>query len=127
MKLDSAAAWDHLDRLAEKHQIIVRLVRRRSDAEAHTQTRQVWVPPQRKPLDYLVGLHELGHIVSPSSRAAGRRQMKAKNANGVEAEAMACEAAAWAWAVRHADPKIVTLTETLRAEVGRLWASHLLR
>lgn len=98
---DRKLAWAHICELAAEFDIKVHATKRRWDSEAHLTTRQVFVPRQfRSVVDYLVALHELGHIAS--SLAYGLYW----HVPDREA-AMAAEATAWAWAVDRAKPKLL--------------------
>lgn len=116
---DRRAAWAHLRRLAAEHRVKLHATQARWDSEAHMGTRQAFVPRQlRAPVDYLVALHEIGHIVSPlARRLIGNRQYQHE---------VAAEAAAWAWAVEHAEPAVLALAGERDWElVGEAMTSHL--
>lgn len=69
------------------------------EAESFITTRQVWVPKPYSRGLYLVALHEFGHIVSDLARELWDDEHPESG--------MACEAAAWAWAVTNADEELM--------------------
>lgn len=109
-----ALARQHIEELAQRHRIRLRYTRRWK-SEAHSTTRQAWIPrAMRSPVDYLVALHEIGHIV------LGHGYEKTL------ALEMCREAEAWAWAVDHGDPKLLRLvTKDHWMVVGSAMASFL--
>lgn len=112
-------AWAHVQSLADEYRIKLHRTQRRWDSEAHLSTRQAFVPRQlRAPIDYLVALHEVGHIASPlAKRLIGVGRL---------AETAAAEAAAWAWAVEAALPKLLALMTDRDWElVAEALVSHL--
>lgn len=71
--------------------------------------RKITGPPVRTALDYIVHLHELGHIMDFGLT-----------------EGTLGEAKAWAFASAHADPEIMaTMTETAWVAVGRFFTSYM--
>lgn len=85
---------------------------------ARPDTRIVWVPRVRTHMDYLTSLHEFGHVLD-------RRAAKLSTADDTASE-IVMEAAAWAWALRHIDRAVIgEMSESLRHEIGRCWASFL--
>lgn len=100
-------AGDHVDLLAKHYRIKVRVwdrldsVEGMSRGEAHPATRQTWGPEIVTAYDYLVHLHEIGHVVSKPARAVARRKEY-----GVDAQ-LAEEGAAWGWAFAHALPEVL--------------------
>lgn len=68
--------------------------------------------------DYLVSLHEIGHVVDRRSRSLLERDDQTSS--------IVCEAAAWAWAYRHIDKKAVPVVPIrTRGAISRLWATYL--
>lgn len=120
---DRRRAWVHIYELAERHRIKVRKAKTRDLSESHIATRQVWVPPRMvSVLDYLIALHEFGHIASPTSRGLALRADY-----DLDAE-VRCEAAAWAWVVKYADLVLLALsTEADWSEVGGWYLGSFLR
>lgn len=96
-------AWASIDELAAEHKITVRPVSSRYRSESHIATRQVWVPPQRGPVDYLVALHEIGHIASPEARRQFRHYAELLTLD----HELCLEAAAWGWALQAADRRLL--------------------
>lgn len=92
----------------------------RWDSECHINTRQVWVPRQlRAPIDYLVALHEFGHILSPVAVHLFSNHMPLERT-------AAMEAAAWAWAVQAAEPEVFDeMTEKDWTHVAKSMVSHI--
>jgi hypothetical protein len=93
-------AEEHLYVLAQKHRITLRWMTFGSGKcpTAHLRTRQVWVPRVRTPQDYVMGLHEIGHVVSRVSRSAAVRLEK-QGKNGKGEHELVMESAAWGWAI----------------------------
>lgn len=118
---DSAAArWD-IGVLAHLHRVDL-FRSKRWAAEASPTTRQVWAPLGcRSGIDYLICLHELGHVVSPLSR-----RLCLKNAQEEDLETgAASEAAAWAWGIKHGDPNVLALVSAHEFELAaQCWLSH---
>lgn len=102
---DRAAATQHLRDLAAEHDIEVSWVRGWTKAEAWPMLRAVSIPRIRSARDYLVGLHELGHCLSPHARGLHEA--------GVLYDEISCEGYAWAWAATHAD---LALAATISAK-----------
>lgn len=127
MAFSAGAAWAHLDALGEEHHITVKACKIRAhQSEASIASRVVWVPSKLTPLRYLAALHELGHIVSDTSRRAHYEFAHGGRAPAVLDSAMACEAAAWGWAYEHRDRRLVPTVqgELLRKLLGML-GTHL--
>lgn len=95
---DRAAARTHLRQLAAEMGVTIVWVSGYTLAEAWVDERTACLPRIRSGRDYLVALHELGHILSP--HAAGLVDA------GVLYDEISCEGYAWAWAASHADPVI---------------------
>ena len=92
----------HLETLAAKHSIAVRWIGPRRDwmeqAGAYESARMVEIPRPHTPGQYLVGLHEIGHLLGPI-RYSGRHDSCHDSTAG-EWMYMA-EASAWGWAMEH--------------------------
>lgn len=119
MAFSAGAAWDHLDTLAEEHSITVKPCRKRSEAEAFLSARLILVPVRMSPVNYLVGLHELGHIVSGVARRSHYEWVRACGANpdaNDRETSSACEAAAWAWAFEHVSKAVLPRISPKAAE-----------
>ena len=105
----------HLIQVARENNIQVEWRRRTwMNYEAHLTTRMVFIGKPTSDIRYLAGLHEMGHILSPAARAAHRHH------------ALTEEAAAWDWALDHADPRLMPDDYTeIRELVGKAWSSYL--
>lgn len=89
-----------LTSIAQEHGIAVHWTKHRWDAEAFPELSQVVIPKIRTTADYLLGLHELGHVLSPEARRLDQLTDPYSS--------LLCEGAAWAWAMAHADPGLVS-------------------
>lgn len=105
-----------LERVARKHRItIVWRARGWRHYEASVTTRLVFIGEVHSPREYLAALHEMGHIASRHARGAMNRKA-----------VLTEEAAAWDWAVTHADPTLLDyLTTRHKAEIGGAWATYI--
>lgn len=115
---DSAAArWD-IASLASIHRVELHRSKRWG-AEAALATRQVWAPLGcRAGIDYLICLHELGHVCSALARKLHRRF------DEPEYEA-ACEGAAWSWGLENGDPNVIALAAPHDFQLAaQCWLSH---
>lgn len=73
------------------------------EAAAYEAAWMVVVPRPHNPAQYLVALHELGHLLGPI-KSSGRQDL---NTNTTPGEyQFLCEASAWAWAVEHVHPDL---------------------
>lgn len=128
MAFNEAAAWAHIDSLAAEHRITVKLTHFADDSEAFISANTVWVPETMTKVNYLVALHELGHIACDLARrlhyqhvhqcVGGERSMRDA--------LIACESAAWAWAWQNVDDDVLPkIGKKVRAAVAAMWASHL--
>jgi hypothetical protein len=87
-------------------------------AEAWVEERAVRVPAIRSGRDYLVALHELGHILSPHARGLHEA--------GVLYDEISCEGYAWAWAAAHAEPALaIAISAREWALAGKGFVSYL--
>lgn len=101
---DRVFARKHLHNIGEVYRVAVHWIETRKDSEAHVSTRQVWIPRRmRRVADYLIGLHEFGHLLSPLA-------VTLHNVGNLQEE-MACEAAAWGWAFENAAPELLELMD----------------
>jgi hypothetical protein len=92
-----------ITRLARENEIDLHWTEHRWDAEAFPELRQAIVPRIRNVGDYLLGLHELGHVLAPEARAYDQ-----------DTAVYAClltEGAAWAWAMANAAPEFVAVAK----------------
>lgn len=122
-------ADEHVTALARRHRIRVRRTKTWATSEAELVSRQVFIPARtRTAVDYLAALHEIGHLVDP---AASNRDKKYRDnfprstRREAQYDLMIVEAAAWAWALKHALPAV--LKNVSRAEwrrIGNCWVSH---
>lgn len=111
-EFDRGAAREHLRALAAEHGVEVSWVSSWGLAEAWVEGKVVAIPRIRTGRDYLVGLHELGHCISPEAVRL--------HDQFATLTALACEGWAWAWAAANADPEIA---RGLDARQWRLVAS----
>lgn len=103
-RLDRAFARSHIVNAGEVYNVRIHWTDKAyTDAESDVGTRQVWLPKVRTTVDYLVALHEFGHILSPLA-------VTLHNIGNLQEE-MACEAAAWGWAFENAAPELVDLLD----------------
>lgn len=110
----------HLETLLLDHDIEARVSRTRMTAEANIRSRTVFLPDLDEVCDYLIALHEIGHIVDqnarhwdtqarsarPQDRYDVRRDFKTPDMYAV---AM-MEMAAWAWACKEAKRSLLNAT-----------------
>lgn len=87
----------HLVHLADEHEVSLTWTTAWDKAMAYPDLYEAVVPCVRGAGDYLVGLHELGHILDPEARRFGVREDDLH-------QALLCEGAAWAWAAMEALP-----------------------
>lgn len=119
------AAEKHLRRLARQSGIRVHWVKGRDwlhKCEAYEAARMVSIPRPNNQRQYLVGLHEIGHILGPMPNSS-RNDWPGTPGQFF----MAMEAAAWGWAVEHIDHELYVLIpdpEDFDATVGRGMSSH---
>lgn len=113
MKTDLAEA--HLKKLASSHGILIHWRRRAwTKFEAHVETKMIWVGRPTTPIRYLGALHEIGHIVSKPARDARAR-----------AHYLTEEAAAWDWALAHANWHLTgEIAPDDRTQLALAWASY---
>jgi hypothetical protein len=95
----AAAMTEHISALALQAGIKVHWTPRRRGAEAFVDQGTAVIPTVTRPSDYLVGLHELGHILSPDARAVSDSYDKY--------DVILCEGAAWAWAAAVSDDRLM--------------------
>lgn len=101
-RLDRAFARSHLTNLGEVYKVHLHWITKPYwEAESDVPTRQVWAPKPLTVLEYLVGMHEYGHILSALA-------VTLHNVGNLQEE-MACEAAAWGWAFENAAPELLDL------------------
>ena len=83
--------------------------------------RQVQVPKPTSPWRYLVGLHELGHVICPTARGRDKDYEEA----GKLPHTLACEAAAWGWAIENIHPAVwARMDRDVLDEAGRALFTH---
>ena len=86
-------------------------------AEAFPNLREAVLPRIRTGTDYLVALHEIGHVAYPDAAI----HASDTGAYGV----IACEGAAWAWAAASIPPHLVAqLPEESWGVIGECFGSH---
>lgn len=88
----------HVEQLADEHGITVTWVTSSWKAEAFPAGWHAAVPEIHGGDDYLVALHELGHVADDVARKRHRRTGRY--------DEVLVEGAAWAWAAEHADPAL---------------------
>lgn len=109
----TARAAEHLQRLAVRHGIEIVWIKCQWDSEASAGTKQVFCARPTTALRYLIGLHELGHLCDKVA------------ARVVVNHEAAAEAAAWAWAAKHAEKDMLALmTQHQWLQVGRAWLTN---
>lgn len=118
---------EHLSSVAAEHAIsIVWTKKGWLHAEAFIDTRAdgipgagglVVIPVIRRPADFLIGLHELGHVLDENAR----RFLYARD----QYEEILCESAAWAWASENLPKRFL---KHIRAKdwnrVGYAWRTY---
>lgn len=92
----------HVQDLADEHGIPVTWKPGWRNAEAFPSIPAITVPVIRSPRDYLVALHELGHVLSPESASLHDTPGPMWSYLGIVSEG-----AAWAWAATAAKPALV--------------------
>lgn len=108
-------ATEHLELLADRHGVQLHYVASPQQAQCHLGTRQVWVAQATTGPRYLSGLHEVGHIVD-------RKSVRYWDSG----DELLCEAAAWAWAIKHARSTLLRkITERGWREVAGWLGSYL--
>lgn len=107
----------HLLSLAKKHRIHVTFITTIEDAHSYPSAREAIVPFPVTGADYLIALHEFGHVAS--------RMSSRHSDSGTTDKVLVCEGAAWAWAANNLHPE---LASKLRASdfnyAGACWLSH---
>jgi hypothetical protein len=109
-------AQAHLEELADRHGVTIDWCVRWQQAEAWG--KEVTIPRVQRPVDYLVGLHELGHCLQLQSKRLHNRA----DSDGQ----LARESWAWAWAVKHIDPDLasaITKNQWVQA-MGRTYGAY---
>ena len=117
-------AEQHLRRLGRKNHIKIHWLKGRkwlSAAEAITTSREVRIPRPNNSRQYLVALHEFGHILGIDHR---RLRLDIEMTPG-ESKLMV-EAAAWAWALEHVSPELDEdiLADDFKAVLSAAFWSH---
>lgn len=114
-----ARAQEHVAELCSKHRITARRASRWYKAVAFPLTRIIYFPPRMEnETDYLVSLHEIGHVVD---RRASKLWLTENQTN-----AILCEASAWAWAYRNVDRQACpVIPRHTRNAIAGLWSTYL--
>lgn len=108
----------HVLQLAAKHRITLFWLNEWGHAESFPEGRYALVPEISSAADYLVALHELGHVVSQVARRLVR--------SSTVYDYITMEGAAWAWAAEHADPELTgLLTASDWRVLLKCWKSNL--
>lgn len=95
------AARRHVHDLARQHDVSLHWVEGWERSEAFAGIREVRVPWIRDGQDYLVALHEIGHVVAPGAQA-----LEETNRTDVFTT-LALEGLAWAWVAQVADRSLL--------------------
>lgn len=112
------AAKANLVALAAEHAVSLTWTRSWSYAHSWAYERCATAPVIQRPRDWLVGLHELGHVLNPASRRLNGRW----DCGGE----LACEIWAWAWAIENGDPALLARVPQRDWElVGQSVASYM--
>jgi hypothetical protein len=107
----------HLKELAAANDVSLTWIKGWERAEAFPVAREAVLPRIRTGGDYLVALHELGHILSFEASLWAH----ATDPYGI----VLCEGAAWAWASANVSPEAVPLlSEEDWDVVGQAFSSH---
>jgi hypothetical protein len=101
MRFDPKAAERHLKALRNQHEITRKWIKRWQRSYALLAPRLIYAPKVSSPIEYLINLHEMGHVVSSTARRYQRFPSTDLHAD------MMREAAAWAWALLSGDPSIL--------------------
>ncbi len=117
MDWDGQRAQHHLESLAARHEITIVW----SDALPKcTNHNIVYIRRPFNAVEYLSGLHEMGHIVSPRALHYEGRWNKEYD------DMLLMETAAWAWAVRFCDPVLLEMIEsTTWRQLGTFISTYL--
>lgn len=108
---------EHLLELAGTHDLTLRWVSSWSRAESFPELREVLAPRCHTGADYLIGLHEVGHVLDPLAVELAK--------DGTVRGTLLCEAAAWSWALaeamtEHLTPRsLEAMTASLRSHATR--------
>jgi len=107
-------ARSHVEALGNGHGITIIEIRQQWKCEADLHRRTIYITDPTTPLRYLLGLHEIGHIVDKVSAKVMFNHIPC------------CEAAAWAWAIENAAPELPEhVTNREWRLIGRAWVSQL--
>lgn len=112
----------HLDNLCGRAGIKIKWANGRGwmdAAEAFPVARTVVIPEPYRPVQYLVALHEIGHVLARMSWAD-------RTSYEIGEAKMMYEAAAWGWAVTHIHPtldKLIT-EKDFQQSLGVALATH---
>lgn len=99
--LAALAARRHVHELARQHDVSLHWCDTWSQAETFAALREVRIPWIEGGDDYLIALHELGHVVAP-----GAQQLEASARHDVFTN-LALEGLAWAWAAHVCDTSLL--------------------
>ncbi len=100
-EFDPKAAEANLKRLRKKYDIERQWIKDWEKSYAVPSARLIKAPKVKTAIDYLINLHEMGHIVSITARRYHRFE-----STDLHAEMMR-ESASWAWALTHGDHTIL--------------------
>ena len=100
-RFDAKQAERHLRLLRKKYGIERKWIKRWDRSFALAAPKIVRAPKAKNGIEYLVNLHEMGHLESSTARRYHRFP-----STDLHAEMMR-EAAAWAWAIAEADPTLL--------------------
>lgn len=103
----------HVKEMASKNNILLRLEApnlKTCKAYRNARPPRIITRPITSQHTYAIALHELGHCLSPESKAAGD-----------EGKTLLCEAEAWAWAIKTARVEFDNKTKTM---LGKALSSY---
>lgn len=125
-RADRTRATGHVEALASKHKIELFEANSWEQAYTYVKSRRVWVPDILTGSDYIVCLHEMGHVVDKDSRRYGNGVKRVPHGRPSNHHEIMHEAAAWSWAVQHAKLHLLRLmTRADWERVGDCWATYL--
>jgi hypothetical protein len=116
----------HLNTIAKRNGIKIRWVKGRNwmeDSGAYEVAKMVYMPRPYTAKQYLVALHELGHLLG-TLKSSGRHELNVDSTPG--AYIYLAEASAWAWAIEHTHPELeeAIMRGDYAATVGAGMTSH---
>jgi hypothetical protein len=113
----ASASRRHLHDLASQHDVALHWVDTWDQAETFAVIREVRIPWVEDGSDYLIALHELGHVIAPGAQA-----FEATGRSDVFTN-LALEGLAWAWAVAVAITELVD-PDDWETPIMALWTHY---